>query len=362
MVARPLAAGPLRTLQPRRLRVVMTAPKCRHVATDAPRVLPGRHATTCPDKQPRPHGAPDTTTCQGCEPCTQPHCLSCGHRHAQVTCAHCTGLARIELWRITALDQLINTEVRRGNPTTDSETVMLDGPAAHPEAWYHVADSVRAGRIRGDVDANRHEDHPLWVLGWWEIAWRDHLNHDSTDRISVFAAAQYLDDHLTDMANRLEPPFEQFAADLRRCRAHLEDVLHDRDPKPKDCPKCGGPLVMDYDAATVKPSTAEASTYAEGNEDLKYEDKWQCRSRACREWWTDKDYKRVFAATYELHATKLTASAIARVHRVPESTVRTWAMRGEVRKRGTDTAGRMLYDVDDVKAMRDHEEAASATA
>jgi len=330
---------------------VTDLPKCRHVATDQPRIVPGRHATTCPDKQPRPHGAPDTTSCQGCEPCPHRHCLSCGHRHAEVTCPHCTGLARTELWRITALDQLINTEVRRGNPTTDSETVMLDGPAAHPEAWYHVADSVRAGRIRGDVEANRHEDHPLWVLGWWEIAWRDHLDHDSTDRITVFAAAQYLDDQLTDMASQLEPPFEQFAADLRRCRGHLEDVLHDRDPKPKDCPKCGGPLVLDYD------ETGKDAGYTEGNEERDYDDRWKCGNRRCRQWWTDHDYRTKVEAAYELKATKLTASAIARVHRVPESTVRTWAQRGDVRKRGADSAGRMLYEVADVVAMRDHVEA-----
>jgi len=348
---------------------VTDLPKCRHVATDTPRILPGRHTTTCPDKQPRPHGAPHTTTCQGCEPCPHRHCLSCGHRHAEVTCAHCTGLARTELWRITALDHLINTEVRRGNPTTDSETVMLDGPAAHPEAWYHVADSVRAGRIRGDVDANRHEDHPLWVLGWWEIAWRDHLDHDSTDRITVFAAAQYLDNHITDMASRLEPSFEDFAEDLRRCRAHLEDVLHDRDPKPKDCPKCGGPLVLDYD------EQGKDDGYIEGNEDRDYDDRWRCKNRGCREWLTDHDYQLRIDAVYELKALTLPVTEMSRRTGVPAPTIRRWAGRQRIsdpdggeptfrppllRPVGRAKDGRRTYRVADVERLAGTPQAASA--
>jgi len=349
-------------------RRAVSEPKCSHVADDQPRILPGRHATTCPDKQPRPHGAPHTDTCQGCEPCTQPHCLSCGHRHAPVTCAHCTGLARTELWRIVTLDHLVDAEVRRGSPSTDSETVMLDGPAAHPEAWYHVADSVRAGRIRGDIEANRHEDHPLWVLGWWEIAWRDHLDHDTTDRISVFTAAQYLDDHLTAMANRLEPPFAQFAEDLSRCRGHLEDVLHDRDPKPKDCPKCGGPLVLDYD------EDGKDAGYEPGNEEKAYDDRWKCKNRACRQWWTDHDYRTKVEAVYGLHAPMLPVTEMAMRTGVVASTIRRWAGRQRVvgedgkpefmppllRTVGRSKDGRRMYRVTDVEHLAGRTRVASA--
>jgi len=293
---------------------VTDLPKCRHVATDQPRILPGRHTTTCPDKQPRPHGAPHTTTCQGCEPCPHRHCLSCGHRHADVTCPHCTGLARTELWRIVALVHLIEAEVRRGTPGIESEVVFLDGPAAHPEKWYHVADSVRAGRIRGDVEANRHEDHPLWVLGWWEIAWRDHLNHDTTDRITVFTAAQYLDDHLTDMANRLEPPFAQFAEDLARCRGHLEDVLHDSSKEEESkvpCIDCKRPLVHRFADKAV-------------------DDHWFCRW--CKRRYDYGEFVRAKADLLAEEGADRWVKILDGIRAIPrpEQTIRTWIRAGDV--------------------------------
>lgn len=334
----------------------MTA--CRWVASNHPRILPGRHAEDCPDRKPKPKGAPGTSTCEGCQPCTKPHCVmpSCPGRHASeadpYVCANCVGDMRDDLHRIAELCgyQLLDQALREDDDPSASEAVMLLGPVAYPDAWYRRRELAVAGRApRHYLEDARDEAHPLFVLGTWEMAWRDWLGHDTDQPLTIGLAASYLNLNLTYVARQPDVPMGDFAAELRRCRSHLEDVIGDAEPKPKQCPKCGGRLLMDHEARTGE--------YAEGNEERDYDDRWQCQRKSCGAWWTDEAYRRMVEADYELHADRLTASAIARVYRVGESTVRKWAEREQVRKRGADSAGRMLYDVRDVVAMRDRVEA-----
>ena len=304
----------------------MTDKPCRFVATDQPRVIPGEHADTCE----RPE------TCRGCAPCLERHCAVCGRVHVDGTCAECVGRVREDLHTIGELCGALPDEVRHRG--INGEAMMLLGPAADPEAWRNQATSAMLGRLDDAyLEDCRDEQHPLWVLGTWEQLWREHLDQPTDLPATLERLVDYLDDQFTHMARQDEPPFEDFARDIRQCRGHLEDVLSDgvREERGAPCPKCGeGALVKDHGARIE-------------------DDRWLCRR--CHSWWTEQDYRSKVAATYELHADALPASAIARVYRVPEGSVRAWAS-GEqprVRKRGRNEAGLQLYDVADTLAMRD---------
>jgi len=250
---------------------------------------------------------------------------------------------RADLHEIAELCGALPEEVaHRG---VNGEAMMLLGPASDPEAWRNRAMSAMRGRVDAAyLEDCRDEQHPLWVLGTWEQMWREELDHPTEQTATLPRLVDYLDQQMTYMAGRFEPPFEDFARDLRGCRAHLEDVLQDgiREETGAPCPKCGtGALVKVY-----------------GNDEA--EDRWTCRNRECREWWTEKDYRAKVGAAYERHAEHLTASAIHRVYRVPEGTTRAWASAavGKVRKRGKDAKGLQLYDVADVLAARDEKKSA----
>lgn len=88
--------------------------------------------------------------------------------------------------------------------------------------------------------------HPLYCLAYWDGVWRDALEHDEpNERLTVATATDYLDRQLTYMAGFEHVPFEDFARDLRKCRAHLESVLHDQNQGDRanvGCFECGADI------------------------------------------------------------------------------------------------------------------------
>jgi hypothetical protein len=224
---------------------------CRFVATDEPRVVKGRHDEDCPGE-----------ACEGCQPCTEPHCRVCGRTHADGTCAECLAETREDLHEIAARCGALSPEVlHRG---IRSEAMTLLGPTVDPERWGHTAASYLSGRLpEGWIETGKHgkecpllvneaclgcggsELHPLLVLGTWDMCWRAELEHDDAEVLTVASAVEYLDRQMTYMAGYEDSPFEDFARDLRRCRAHLESVLHDArqgDRANVGCFECGGSL------------------------------------------------------------------------------------------------------------------------
>lgn len=188
---------------------------CKFVASDRPRILPGRHNDPC---------ACDGT--RGCQECPEMHCVICGRAHAYAACTGCLEAARSDLEEIATLCASLPAEaVEKG---VQSEAMMLLGPASNPHEWRTRATAALFGRFDDSyLNDCRDELHPLWVLGTWEQMWRDFLDHQSNTPIDLYAAASYLGMQMTYMAGQIEPPFEEFARDLRGCRAHLENVLHD---------------------------------------------------------------------------------------------------------------------------------------
>ena len=245
----------------------MTA--CKFAGREEPRTLPGRHVTDCAGE-----------TCNGCLPCTEPHCGTCRRAHADVTCAECVAATRDDLHAIAAMCDALPAEAEHRG--VNGEAMMLLGPSADPEAWRNRAMSAMRGRVDAAyLEDCRDEQHPTWVLGTWEQAWRDHLDQPTELAATLPRLVDYIDRHLHEMAGEAEVPFEDFARDLRGCRSHLEAVLHDKsqgDPANVGCFDCGAKIERRLT-------------------DKGFEDHWTCTR--CRRRYTYAEYNFALRAALE---------------------------------------------------------------
>lgn len=328
----------------------MSEMTCRWAGSDRPRLL-RTHLAGCEDR------------CDGCQPCPERHCQVCGRTHVtsegrgtDQTCADCLGVARDDLGLIADMSARMLAEAMRRS--VNSDAAMLAGPAADYETWQRRRRLIVDAAVFADEGSDEHrrlvalaedcrdEKHPLWVLGTWDFLVREHLDQPTDERVTVAKSAAYLDGHLTRLAHDEGFDFAELSRDLRGCRGYLEDVLSEgeREERGAPCPTCGrSALVKHYG-------------------DTEADDRWTCPR--CGQWWTERDYRAKVAGTYVAVADALTASQIAATYRVPEGSVRSWAVlrpgeeRPRVRKRGRDQHGIQLYDVADVLAMRDRRDTA----
>jgi hypothetical protein len=206
---------------------------CRFVSTTEPRVISGRHQDPCACDGER-----------GCLECTLLHCCICQRTHVdRNTCPACLDAARSDLQAIG--DLCLGLPEEAAQKGVQSEAAMLHGPSADPEAWRNTATSAMVGRIDASyLEDCRDELHPLWVCGTWEQIWRDYLDHYTEQPITLLASVQYLDLQIGYMSEQPEPAFDEFARELRGCRAHLENVIRDgvRDEQGVPCSDCGRSL------------------------------------------------------------------------------------------------------------------------
>lgn len=242
---------------------------CKYVARDMPRVVISRHGEDCPGKP-----------CPGCLPCTEPHCRVCGVVHAEGTCAECMAETRETLHEIARMCDALPEEVEHRG--VEGEAMFLLGPVADPERRGHLEASVTAGRVPTDYLADAiGETHPVWVIGTWQMVWLDALDHEAGEGFTLAEAVDYLDRQMTYMGGYAHVPFEDFARDLRRCRSHLESVLHDQrqgDRANVGCFDCGGDL--------------ERKINRDG-----FEDVWTCRR--CHRKYTPTEYNFALRARLE---------------------------------------------------------------
>jgi hypothetical protein len=297
---------------------------CRFVSTTEPRVVAGRHATpcACDDRE------------LGCLPCPETHCLICGRAHAKAACTACLDAARSDLKAI--MDLCLSLPAEAVEKGVQSEAMMLLGPSSDPEAWRNRATSAMVGRLDASyLEDCRDELHPLWVLGTWEQVWRDHLDHSSIAPVTVTSAHAYLDMQIGYMSEQVEPAFDEFARELRGCRAHLENVLHDgiREERGAPCVQCEKPMV-------------------------RVGDDWHCRT--CHRVATEAEYRFAVGVAYRAHAPHLTAADLAERIGVKASVIRVWGARDSRIKRGRNHLGITLYDVASVIAKRDNTETEQA--
>lgn len=296
---------------------------CKWTSRDTPRILPGRHTDDCADRY-----GDDPNGCAGCLPCTEDHCVVCRRVHAIGACAECTAEARAGLHEIARLCDSLPEEVEHRG--VEGEAMMLLGPVSDPEAWGHVTASINVGRLPKEwVEQGGGERHPLTVLLSWQMCWRDALEHDEAPDATLTTAVDYVDRTLGYMATHpeLEVPFEDFAADVRRCVGHLEAVLHDGEQRDTGAPcmTCGVPLERVW------------------GKDLEA-DGWRCPR--CRETSTEDQYRFAVAHLHRTEAEWLTDRDMEQRTGIKAGTVRVWANRGEVTRRRDQ--GRTVYAVAEV--------------
>lgn len=114
------------------------------------------------------------------------------------------------------------------------DALVMLAPAANLEAWEHGYENVeREGGDTAYIYDQAAELHPLLVLATWEDAIRDERNQPTDLRATIGRAADYIRNSLdwalssdeTGNVNFLG--VDQLSIDLKRCRAMLENLLHD---------------------------------------------------------------------------------------------------------------------------------------
>lgn len=310
---------------------------CRWAGSTEPRLL-RTHRRDC-----------ESSGCPGCEPCPERHCQVCGREHVTAegrgndeTCTECLSVVREDAKLIERMSGFLMFEaVAKG---VHSEAASLAGPSQNTPDRFEAFGYRRMSAIMGRIPAMEADDdrHPLFVLGTWEMAVREHYGQeaDGETTITIPAARAYLDGHLHRLAHDPEFAFSDLARDLRVCRGHLEDVLHDgvRDETGAPCPMCGrANLVKDYGTKVDD------------------EVRWKCPRDACGEWYSEPDYEAKVNAVYIQSADRLTARQMREAYRVPEGSTRAWATKGLIRRRGKDHHGLTLYDVADTLKLRDRQ-------
>jgi hypothetical protein len=346
----------------------------------------------------------DDGGCRGCKPCGKTHCAMRGscpnHVDSEAgirTCPQCIGAFRNDVTEVETLAALVGDELiyldtvehAVSGPEAPiwthrdiTDIANLAGPVADPEqldtrrTFTQTVDATRGfcqwprdEDVYGRPDAR----HPAAVLGRWEYLFRRHYGHAeprqetavwprarTTARSTVSSAADYLR-ALLDGPMPHEDVFEQVAREIAAVKTHLEDALSDsRKPETgAPCPTCG--VQFGLEAAVGgekrKPPRLE-KRYAHWCDDEKCErehdasgskDRWVCPINPLHEF-TEAEYRLRIGNEYLARAAALTAGDMQRQWGIAPSTLRTWAERGQVHRRGKDGNGRMLYDVAEARA------------
>lgn len=326
---------------------------CYHVAADQPRYVRNRHEDDCPATNWHPPLAPPE--CAGCQECARPHCLIQWHgdrgdclTHAESVCPACLGKVREHIDEIVRLSgmPLLEQVIRKGSP--DTEAADLLGPVADQGQWRS---RIEQGVIH-DPEATLGGNHPLWVLGRWDMLVTEHLGHRRTRKVKIRSAGRYLDTNLTWLA--VDPSFDiaLFAREIAECRQHLERVLQEGEQVETGAPcmECGGTLRRVWQGDPL-PWKHRDDSHPPAPEDC-----WAC-SR-CKVWRDDRKYRLNVSDLHTGEAAWLTSGAMEIRTGVRAGTVREWARRIEsafrtreplVRKRRH--GGRTEYAVEDVERV-----------
>lgn len=231
----------------------------------------------------------DDAECRGCSPCAGRHCSarkSCTWHvdAADLTCGRCIAGARRDLTWIESLSALLLTQAIADG--LESEALSLAGPSVDAEAWSWRKIAAKQG-VAWHVSLIEEDDehHPARVTGTWARMVSEDYGHDMPASAPLSWSAGYLGRMLHRIANDDGQDFALLRAELRKCRQHLEAVLHN-DTKPDQgapCPAC-------HDAGMEKPPRL-GRVYAERwQADDDHLDFWRC-PRDRRHVWTEYDYR-----------------------------------------------------------------------
>lgn len=288
-------------------------------------------------------------------PCPRTHCAMRGTcpNHVDVavgehTCPSCVGKIRTTLTRVVETVALMDGEAEHKG--VESEAADLAGPSANLVVHkWRLVNAAKSGQAVEEIDML----DPYSCLATYEDGIRFCLGHDQERPVSptLSEAASYLDWSLTDLAR--DPEYlrlmEELAADSRRLLAYLEGVLRDsRTPeRGAPCPTCSDATSDDED----RHAPRLVKRYAE-HDKTGASDRWVCPDDNAH-WWYEGDYRLRVSAKYLSKADRLTASQMQAEHSIKPGSLRGWASKGLVRKRGKDQQQRTLYDVADAKKCAD---------
>jgi len=221
----------------------------------------------------------------------------------------------------------------------ESNPTALAGPVAHPilHRWRQV-NASKAGLYAEEPD----DSDPYTALATRERMIREDLGHDTAVLCSETLAGcvAYLESVLTDLAR---DPMQALVLDdlidtARRLRARLDaDLRNQHGPeRGAPCPECGeANLVKRYDESDHTGAS----------------DTWRCP--ACRQWWSDADYRLRVADAYVATADRLTLPDMEVRTGIPGRTLRHWVLTGQVESCGRrQSDGKRLYRVADIETRR----------
>jgi hypothetical protein len=227
--------------------------------------------------------------CRGCVTCPGRHCIarkSCTWHvgETELTCGRCISVVRTDLRWIESLAALMLTQAIADG--LESEAASLAGPAADPEAWTWRKVAAKQGRAwHVSLIEDDDEHHPARVTGTWARMVSEDYGHDMPSNAPLAWCVAYLDRTLHRIAHDDGQDFPLLGSELKKCRQHLEAVLHN-DTKPDQgapCPAC-------HDAGMEKPPRL-GRVYAESwQADDDHLDFWRC-PRDRRHVWTEYDYR-----------------------------------------------------------------------
>lgn len=317
------------------------------------------------------HGPTCDGDCSGCHPCSEPHCTArrgCSEHvgRGELTCGKCIARTADDLTQIEDMYALLPDEaVVKG---VGSEAAALAGPAidtaddVEAHKWRQM--SIAVGRIEGEVEA--HGRDPLTILGWWDIAFREDYDQPSGLRITVARSAAYLRGVLPTVAQDPEQDWPVFAAEVRACRSHLEEVLHagEQIERGAPCPRC-------RDAREEGDPEPPALVLQRHEKDRSgVSDRWTCRR--CKLRMKPAEYRRTVGLDNIKFADRLPAREMSTRTGVPLGTIQRWASRKfkgldendepvyeppRLRSKGRGDDGRKVYLVAEVEALRDRRNA-----
>lgn len=226
------------------------------------------------------------------------------------------------------------------------DAMVMLGPAANLTEWEEQVEAAEmvyfARRSQGrpakwlEIEDNDGDPPaPLLVLAWWEDRVRLEANQPTDLRATIDRAIDYLLGKLDFICDEYLDA-QHLAKDIHQLKMRMEAVLHDgiRLDRGVPCMYCGTLLVK------IWGDNIDGS-----------DDKWHCST--CEIWSNQDQYTQAVKYAARAQSKGLTASDMAEEYRVPIGTLRVWAHRGLVKKRGKDPSGRQLYDVADTLAMRD---------
>ncbi len=274
-------------------------PACYRDRDNGVRYQRQRHRHDCADPN-----------CRGCTPCPEPnHCTARRNCTWHVdpnhqTCGRCITAVRRDLhW---AADLAALTPTAAMGDGINSEAANLAGPAPHPgtEISRRVHTRRRLAKLGPfaaaagidetgyQVIPDEDEHHPYAVLGRWALMIAEDYGHTLGD-ITVATAAAYLDRHLHRIAQDPDQDFPLLGRELRKCRQHLEAVLHNdnRPDRGAPCPACAeqgvkpAPRLRRHFGHWCDDQTCERIHHGDDTDDV-----WRCPRDKAHEW-TEHDYR-----------------------------------------------------------------------